>query len=581
MAGKSESRKSDGVLRVRCPDPLHANSKVTSRGTRKGKSGTRRRYECQPRGYDRHFFSVVVSANEGLTTAVVASPPPACVEHPDGRVIRAGLYPSKARAEASRTKRRQRYRCYPKEGGKHDFTPPLPRLAVDFGHEHCPTCQELTGVHHGPQVSGRHHQSLLSVVVDTLEKVAQNTPYTRASAEARDRLGKYKPRAAATPRNPDQPKRAPKRQRIVDDQVVNRRPSVAAKKARAHWHIAADWVEIYSPTCWEHVLTQLREDERKQEREPDPERPTTLLIDAVPASGKKQRGAVRKRWWVLCAAQTEWSQGPGKPHTVGTRLRQLRAMPGEDRLAWQLFLDELDPYKPEFVVCDMGTAQVKAVREVLPDSVIVPSLYHLMANVDRDLLRQSSITQRTTDDAERVFVSEILDHKARLRGETLVTWNMKQWDAWWERLAQILIDLGGDPERILARQERLHDDIKAVLPHLRQHPNIPLSTGGLENKLRTRVKPILEGRAHGFANIERTNMLLDLVVCDDHKFFVDKHAVAELLRADNEKAAGWSLAPRQVADRMTVDPVLNQYHPTASLLDYQLLTTRAMKRAFL
>lgn len=583
MAAKRGRTKSESVLRVKCPNPLHAGSNVISRGTRVSKAGTRRRFECQPTGYDRHFFAVTVAVNEQLTTAVVASPPPACVEHEHSRVIRVGLYPSKARADAAGTPRRQRYRCYPPDGGgkPHDFAPPLPRLHVDFGHEHCPHCQELTGVHHGPQVSGRHHQSLLSVVVDTLEKVAQNTPYTRASLEARQRLGAYRERAVAAPED-RRSRRVPKRKTIVDDQVVARRPSAAAKKARSHWHIAADWVEIYSPTCWEHVLAQVWEQEREQERHPDPARPTTLLIDAIPVLGRKKRGrGTRKRWSILCGAQVEWSQGSGAPHAVGTRLRQLRAMPSEDRFAWQLFLDELDPHKPKFVVCDMGTGQVSALREQLPESVIVPSLYHLLANLDRDLLLQASITQHSTTDGDRVFKREILDHKARLRGEQLVTWQMSDWDAWWERMAGIVVDLGGDPKRIIDRHQRISPDMQIVLPHLREHPHLPLSTGGLENKMRTLVKPILDGRAHGFANIERTNMLLDLVVCNDRGLFIDKQRVVDLLRADNEKSGGWSLAPRQVADRMTVDAVTDELHPTASLLDYQLLAQRAIKRGFL
>lgn len=155
------------------------------------------------------------------------------------------------------------------------------------------------------------------------------------------------------------------------------------------------------------------------------------------------------------------------------------------------------------------------------------------------------------------------------------------WKAWWAQLSAVLTQLGCNPALVDNRFDRIAPDLRLLLPHLNQHPSLPLTTGGLELLLADRVKPLFQRRQHSFSNIERTNNLLDLVVCRDRGLFLDRGQVAELIRHDNEQAEGWSLPPRQVADRMVLDPTTNSLVPTPSLLDQSLIQAQAIKRGYL
>lgn len=101
---------------------------------------------------------------------------------------------------------------------------------------------------------------------------------------------------------------------------------------------------------------------------------------------------------------------------------------------------------------------------------------------------------------------------------------------------------------------------------------LPISTGGLEVAIRKRIEPILTHRARSFSNLERTNRLLDLVVCNDHGLFDDMTVPTALLRDDANANDGWSTPLRQIADRqpVTTGPRPSRY---SSLRDQQLLRT--------
>lgn len=55
-------------------------------------------------------------------------------------------------------------------------------------------------------------------------------------------------------------------------------------------------------------------------------------------------------------------------------------------------------------------------------------------------------------------------------------------------------------------------------------------------------------RRTAFRNIERTNMLFDLVVARHHGAFDNVADVATALRADTNRAGGYTVALRSVAD---------------------------------
>ncbi len=161
-----------------CPNPLHAGSRVTGAGVRKRKSGERHRYRCTPDGYPKHRFSIIITAES--STAPAYSPPPTCPTHAGSMVQRIGTY-------GTDDNKKQRYRCTPKTGERHDFTPELPRTFVHVGTEHCDHCEELRGVHHGDKSAARHTSWTGEQVFDVLADVAKGASYGKASRDARER----------------------------------------------------------------------------------------------------------------------------------------------------------------------------------------------------------------------------------------------------------------------------------------------------------------------------------------------------------------------------------------------------------
>lgn len=107
------------------------------------------------------------------------SPPPACADHPAGKVVRNGTY-------GVRTPQpRQRYRCTPPDGGRpHDFTPVLPRHHV-HEHEHgCAECEELRGIHRGETAVARRHSWPTRIVARALAQLADAGSYADVSRQA-------------------------------------------------------------------------------------------------------------------------------------------------------------------------------------------------------------------------------------------------------------------------------------------------------------------------------------------------------------------------------------------------------------
>ncbi len=269
----------------------HPGSQVRSIGTYTASTGVRRRYRCVPSGGARHDFSVA----EGQQ-ARVWTPPPACPQHPSGKVVRAGVY-------GTRTSRpRQRYRCTPpgEDAKAHVFTPPLPRDHVHAGDSGCAFCGELRGFHHGEQAVGRRQSWPVSIVARTLDDLARGTSYADASMRAlriaetdaeKAGAGRYRRKRrtkaeieadrkeaadTASEQPPgDEPEpalepgpdpgpvhtEAAAGEGALDAPVKRkgRRKSAASRAASNAWHIAADWVPAYGPVIWEPVEARLRE----------------------------------------------------------------------------------------------------------------------------------------------------------------------------------------------------------------------------------------------------------------------------------------------------------------------------------
>ena len=149
--------------------------------------------------------------------------------------------------------------------------------------------------------------------------------------------------------------------------------------------------------------------------------------------------------------------------------------------------------------------------------------------------------------------TELADHLGKLsRAGALV--NVASWTAWWDELEALCARLGLPRDKVRTRRNNYEAPFVAALPRLAAHPEVPVSTGGLEKVMSKRVEPLLAMRRTGFANIERTNRLFDLVIAREHGAFDDLTAVVALLRKDAKEAvgrngkAGWSVPLRGIAD---------------------------------
>jgi hypothetical protein len=625
------------VTAVPCPIPTHAGSKVTADGTHRAKSGPRRLFLCTPAGYEQHRFTVLLELADERPTAQYAPPPRCPVHGRKGRVVRDGCYgrPEERWRQRYRCYLKLPYAGddpYVKtltRKGWHSFTPPLTREHIHVGEVHCEECDELRGVHHGDERVARAQSWNLRLVAEGLEKLSAGQSYTdvgtwawRSTARCRTRpaalssqlrrkqaaLKRWRAAARAAEEAgrpaPPMPTTASAPVTITTAVAVRRRRVDAAGKvlpprsrkprtreANNRWHIAADWCEMYAPVLWQPLHERLLAQERAEharraalapaERLADG-RPSVLLLDDQPVNTKALndgtgRKVSRRSYFVLGAASIEWPPGPGAPEPDDryTRLRLLRAYPDNTATAWKLLFHELGyrtgVYEPEFVLADAGTGLGKAVAEYLPHAVFIPSLWHVSEAVI-EALEKTPGTMRMTDDGRELH-PELIEHVAWLSTLRIQTMTIAQWRGWWNDLDTLLTRLGLPYERVARRRDNYREAIEKMLPAVQANPGVPIATGGLETVLRGSVKRMLTGRSHGFANIERTNSLCDLLVCRDHGVFTPLSGVLAALRAEAKRCGGWASAPRESADPQPPMPATY-----SSLRDRDLVVSLAKAR---
>lgn len=617
---------------VPCPNPLHAGSHVKANGSRRTKSGLRRDYLCSPAGERPHKFTLLVDGEEdGLP---VYSPPPPCPVHGTAsKRTRKGTYQS---ADGATHRQRylcvpfETDPAYPR--GYHTFTPKLPREHVHEG-ARCAACEQRRSAHSGGQAVSRRQSWPLRIVAEALERLANGSEtYSsvsrwawRATRRSRTRPAKLsdeeKQRRAQVQawkraclaaeaegkRKPAKPRglsldplpgaRAQRRRRLDANGNTlppQRQANPRSSDARRRWHVAADWVEMYAPVLWQPLHERLREEEHtehhrralmnEEERAADG-RPQVLLLDDIPINTKAAfEGSLTPRasrdYFILCAATIHWparvaGQQPPSADDRYTRLRLLRAYPSNESGAWRLLFQELgyEPgvREPEFILSDAGTGLRRGISDFFSTATFVPSLYHIHRALEQALERQTPGAV-VIGDAGIALRPELTNHLGWLTGKRLRSITERQWSAWWNDFETLLERLGLPPEKIQERRRSYEEPVAQALPALRTSPGVPVSTGGFESVLR-KVQPILTGRSHAFANIERTNNLLDLVVCRDHGVFDDQAAVIQALRAEALRYEGWSAEPRAVSDPQP--PGADRY---SSLRDRELLFQLVQKR---
>lgn len=516
--------------------PAHPDSYVISKGNRRTKSGVRRVFRCSPEAEIPHSFTIVMA---GKVPVPLWSPPPPCPLHEAGHVVRDGRYASTTESA------RQRYRCYPDPADRtayHRFTPWLPREHVHTGTDRCDACEELRGTHRGEASVSRRQSWSARLVADGLRDLARGATYAKVSKQAREATGRTRTRSGSG----------------------KPRKGGASSEAKNRWHTAADWVETYGPVLWAHTEEQrraadtaevARRAELRAAGETDPT-PLVIAIDALPVYAKwtnteTGRRSGRPIYSVLVLSQVRWRKR-GEQIERDTKLRLARAYPGNDHHAWKLVLSELG-YVPDFIISDADDSQAKAIREMYAGEpfppVVIPSLFHVRFNIEEGL-RKDTPGAWVREDASQPLAlrTEIEDHLTRLGRQHIAGLSSAEWSRWWDDLEALLAGFGLPVEPTRARRAESEAMVAAVLPIIADYPQLPLSTGGVEVAIRSKIDPILAGRGHAFANLTRTNRLLDLVVCDDWGLFNKMPAVIELLRVDSDSNQGWSPPLRTATD---------------------------------
>lgn len=447
------------------------------------------------------------------------------------------------RYASSPEKRRQRYRCYPDPADRksfHRFTPTLPRDHVHTGTDHCDACEELRGTHRGDQTVSRRQSWSARIVAEALRDLARGGTYAQVSKNAWDATGRTRTRTT----------------------TGKAKRTGAAAETKNRWHTAADWVETFGPVLWERVEARLRSraaaavaerDRLRAAGEPNP-KPVTIVIDDLPVYAKwmdhNRRNSFRKDYAVLTIAEVHWRER-GDVIDRDQRLRLARAYPNSDHHAWKLALHELG-YVPDFIVSDADDSQMKAIREFYGSApvapIVIPSMFHIRLGVENGLLETPGAFTQIVKRAQRDLRPELADQLAKLSRTNLTTMSGAEWAGWWDDIETCLEAIGAAVEPTRLRRNDYEAQVAAILPLVAAFPQLPLSTGGVEVAIRRKIEPILDGRAHGFANLARTNALFDLVVCDDNGLFNRMPQGIRWLRADSADHDGWSPPLRQVAD---------------------------------
>lgn len=545
----------------------HPGSRVISKEVRTTKSGVVRRFSCTPALGSPHTFSVPVVDAQAPAVPVVWSAPPACPDHPRSKVVRNGTY---GRATP---KPRQRYRCTPTDGTKpHSFTPPLPRDHVHSGEEHCEHCDELRGIHRGETAVARRHSWSTRIVARGLEQLANGATYADVSRWALRVTGTKRSRISPRPK-------ATKRKKKVSER---------SKESRNAWHIAADWVEAFSPVIYGPIDLELRtkalakraEIDRMKARGELVDRPQVVLVDEVPVWGRDLNRKKKMRrdagYYVLALAELYWpDEEVNDPFLVVAppvvKLRLVRAMANTTAVSWRLIFDELG-YAPDYIVADAGTGIGAAVRAHFDPKKtrFIPSLWHLAKKVEAALADTAGAMTVTT--AGKELIEPLANHVRQLSRGSGVLASTATWKKWWDDLFEILKANQLPSEEVRKRRTNYERAMAAVIVDLAANPHIPVSTGGLETLIAKHISPMLAMRRTSFANIERTNLLFDLVVARNHDAFDNLGEVARLLRTDSEQHQGWSVPLRSIADPRPEGGVYS------SLRDSTLLTTLAAQR---
>jgi hypothetical protein len=310
------------------------------------------------------------------------------------------------------------------------------------------------------------------------------------------------------------------------------------------------------------------------------DRPQVILIDDVPVYGRdldrKKRTRRDAGYFVLVVAELHWpdtsvsSPFDSEAEPV-IKLRLVRAMAKSNTASWRVLFAELG-YVPDFIVADAGTGIAAAIEAHFDPArtKFIPSLWHVAQKVE--LALADTTGAMTAGPSGKELIAPLHKHVRKLGRLSGVLDDVASWTGWWDELLAILVAHKLPTDEVRRKRKKYEPAMAAVLDDIATHPKMHVSTGGLENIIAKRVKPLLAMRRTSFANIERTNLLFDLVVARHHGAFDNLGEVAKLLRLDAERHDGWTVPLRAISDPR---PVGGTY---SSLRDATLLNTIAKHR---
>jgi hypothetical protein len=345
----------------------------------------------------------------------------------------------------------------------HRFTEALPR--EESWHADCDVCERPVELRDGPQAA-RRYQFVARGIAGALKSLGAGASYMRASRIARERAN-----------------------RLRTD------PMTGDPRLSKHGQLVADWVEVFAPVVFE------------------PHRPNdwpsegTLVLDHLPfrvkafnANGRAIPGG-RVVFDVFAAMGYE----RGEP-----RLWRLEAFPNASAANWSAFLGRLGG-QPARVVCDNHSGMTSAVRSRWPTTDLYLCKWHLRHALERLLAAQ----------ARRGYASAVAPLQPRVEAAFagVSFWRPFVADC---RVAGVpALDRWLDEMDALIQGQFARRGFASTRP-----ANMPLTTGGLEQRLRP-IRDATHPRRYALKNRERTNRLLMLMQLhangDDSEVAYRKH----------------------------------------------------------
>lgn len=498
---------------------------VCAWGRNAGRHGGTQRWRCTPAdGSDPHTWSTPLPASgDPVALIKTAIPAPPCPLHQTGGPDDGNYQVKVFTVYRTRAGSRQRYKCHNTTTGQmHTFSTPLPRQAVEDD-TCCPDCGVPTPYNSGSEATARRSVYPIWLVIKALGWLAEGHSYSAVGVRVLRNLGQPtgRRRKVANASNVTGPKR----------------------DLRAHWHVAADLLEVFGPTASQMASSVIAADIDAYRAA---NLPVVYIADDLNVYRKFARSRRHAtsvvRWNALVLTRKHWHTGD-TGGTYSNRLVNLRALPTLDTAAWSIVLSEVA--QPDFLVADGSSSIAAAAAAVWGSAVeLVPCVYHLGVNLSRKLAGAGgNLPVKLTDHLSllnRANLSKV-SHPADL-DESFLDWFFTEMAA--------LTDAAGLPRSTFYEAEKTYRPQLERVAQIAQTygPVVPLSNTAAERVINTLVKPLTGARGPLFTNLARTNLLCELVVAGHNGVLDDEHTLGHAIQDLNRANFGWANPNRDLTE---------------------------------